>query len=356
VGTIRAKVARFAPGFVFRNEARFGLGLPPDALDRAKKRFEIRKPRRGMSIVRAGREIDTIDHFPTAAGDRHSGLGRWPLLQSYAYYWGAEVWFTPELDEAFGIGNDKQTVSPIEDFWRVLHDAGMDTALNEEQRYQSKMRRKEDEDRAVAEASAPDQPNPATEAAAQAEKIVGGTSRVSDEQKRKSQEKMDQEAKEHAKAKNIPLEEAKEAVAADTKRKKYRIEFFEADGGVFYKPEIGPNLVKIAKINRAHPFFKQFYARLVKTGDPRARQAVDLLLLALAKGELEAGGGAGPADEELAGSTKARFYEHEREQKWSPFLGTALKILDHMESMGGDGDEVEDDDIEEDDESTSPAN
>jgi len=33
---------------------------------------------------------------------------------------GIEVKFNPQLDEVFGIANDKQTVRPIEDFWRLL--------------------------------------------------------------------------------------------------------------------------------------------------------------------------------------------------------------------------------------------
>src|SRR5262249_25390003 len=114
VGTLTVRVARFPDGFV--------AGREKDAKGDAHKRFNIRKSRRGISVVRAGREIDTIFDFPSSSTDRASGLGDWPLLQSYAYHWAVEVRFTPDLDESFGVGNDKQTVSPIEDFWRVLHE------------------------------------------------------------------------------------------------------------------------------------------------------------------------------------------------------------------------------------------
>ena len=87
------------------------------------KRLQIRKRRRGMAFVRAKREIDTLDAFPTLASDKANKLGNWPVLQSYALHWGIEVSFGPKLDEVFGIGNDKQTVSPIEDFWKVLAEA-----------------------------------------------------------------------------------------------------------------------------------------------------------------------------------------------------------------------------------------
>jgi Histidine kinase-, DNA gyrase B-, and HSP90-like ATPase len=96
------KMARFPYGFAAggRNSKSFP--------DEAKKRFDIRQPRLGVSFVRAGREIETFDAFPRSSRDRGNGLGDWPLLQSYAYHWAVEVRFNPDLDEVFGITNDKQ--------------------------------------------------------------------------------------------------------------------------------------------------------------------------------------------------------------------------------------------------------
>ena len=82
-----------------------------------------------MSFVRSGRELQTVDVFPRSPHDVASGLGDWPLLQAYAYHWGVEVRFRPDLDEAFGITNDKQGVRPIEDFWRVLVQNEIDQAV-----------------------------------------------------------------------------------------------------------------------------------------------------------------------------------------------------------------------------------
>ena len=82
-------------------------------------------------------EIETVDAFP-----RNGDLGDWPLLQGYAYHWAIEAQFDPELDEAFGITNDKQRVRPIEDFWRILHDEGIDDVLNREQSWQGEQRHK----------------------------------------------------------------------------------------------------------------------------------------------------------------------------------------------------------------------
>lgn len=57
------------------------------------------KKMQGISVVRAGREIDfgKFDYFDNDNKPTH----RW---------WGCEISFTPELDEAFGVANNKQYV------------------------------------------------------------------------------------------------------------------------------------------------------------------------------------------------------------------------------------------------------
>lgn len=57
------------------------------------------KKMQGISVVRAGREIDfgRFDYFDNDNKPTH----RW---------WGCEIYFTPELDEAFGVANNKQYV------------------------------------------------------------------------------------------------------------------------------------------------------------------------------------------------------------------------------------------------------
>src|SRR5579871_870428 len=116
VGAINFRVANFPLGLVVGR--RGDADIAPK--EHAKKRFEIRQSRRGMSFVRAGREIETVDAFPRSSKDIASGLGKWPHLEGYAYHWGIEVRFSPDLDDIFGITNDKQRVRPLEDFWRLL--------------------------------------------------------------------------------------------------------------------------------------------------------------------------------------------------------------------------------------------
>lgn len=333
VGVISVKVARFPYGFaaermetVVNGETKF-VSVAKDS--EPYKRLQIRKKRRGVSFVRANREIDTFDALPTTSSDKANGLGDWPTLQGYALHWGIEIRFSPQLDEVFGIGNDKQTVSPIEDFWRVLTDADVDRAAREENRQQNLLRRKKEAEEAERQASDPDHPNPSTEAAAAAEDAMGRNRPLPEPTVEETQKKFDEAVEEKVKESGQTRDEAEEAVKREAKRKKYAIKFFESDGGVFYKPDFGNGLQRIAMINKLHPFFTAFYSQLNGTGNSKARQVVELLLLALAKAELE-------------GSVAMRqTYEGQREAEWSPFLKIGLSILEQMQP--GDPEEREED-------------
>ena len=122
VGAIQVKVARFPYGFAMEG----GAPLPG-------WRLHARKGHRGMAFVRANREIVRLAAFPR-------DIGQWPILQAYAYHWGIEVRFPPALDDVLGITNDKRGVRPIDDFWRVLVDVGVDEWARAENRWQSKVR------------------------------------------------------------------------------------------------------------------------------------------------------------------------------------------------------------------------
>lgn len=283
------------------------------------KRIQIRKKRRGMSFVRAKREIDTLDVFPTLGSEKANDMGEWPILQSYALHWGIEVRFGPKIDEVFGIGNDKQTVSPIEDFWRVLTKAEVDKAIQAEEKKQRGMRKKEDERRARREVENPDQPNPATDAAAAAEAVLGDNKPLPEERAAEAKEEFEKAVDEKVKETGKPRDEVEEALRKEAQLKKYAVKFFTSEGGVFYKPGFGNGLQRVAWINTDHPFFKVFYTEISKCGNPRARQVVDLLLLALAKAELKTDG------------TNKLFYEHHRKNEWSAFLHLGLTILEDLQ-------------------------
>jgi hypothetical protein len=85
------------------------------------------------------------------------------------------------------------------------------------------------------------------------------------------------------------VDKVRKNIEEEAKRRRYGIEFFESRGRVFYEPGYGNGLHRIARLNKFHPFFEFFYARLA-TLDPIARQTIDLLLLTLADAELSARG------------------------------------------------------------------
>ncbi|WP_295194261.1 ATP-binding protein [uncultured Brevundimonas sp.] len=306
-GTIYVKVGRFPYGFA---EAAAGK-------TDASKRFEIRKTRRGMSFVRAGREIETVDVFPKSMRDLSKGLGSWPLLQSYAYHWGVEVSFDPRLDEVFGITNDKQTVRPIEDLWRLFAAEKIDAQLGREQTHQRKMRKAEEDKRKAKEAKKQEKATLAETAAAKADSITGQPPRVAEKDKAKVREDLEAAATQRAKVDESSIEDARKAIEDEARRRKYVIDFYDEARGPFYKPEWAHGEQIAVLINREHPFFQSLYAPLLKSSDSGpAKDALDVLLIALARAELS-------IDDE----TCAAWYVAQRERAWSPFLADAYNML-----------------------------
>lgn len=306
-GAIKVRIARFPIGFAEH------AGPYKKAETDAHKRFEIRKQRRGMSFVRAGREIETIDAFPRSLRDENSGLGRWPLLQGYAYHWGIEVAFGAELDEVFGIANDKQTVRPIEDFWRLLTKEGIDQKVRAENTWQSTAREK----KAKPQAETGDEPTAAETAAAMAARIRGKPTRVPEDDRPQVDQKTEDEAKRRVGVTSKTVEEARQAIEAEAKRRPYKIEYYDDPNGPFYEPVWGAGHVVVVRVNRAHAFYTALYTELMALkGAGQAKYAVDVLLLALAQAELG-------IEDEVA----KLWYQEQRKSAWSPFLGNALKVL-----------------------------
>jgi len=308
-GSIYIRVSRFPYGFAEHTKGK--------AETDAHRRFEIRKTRRGMSFVRAGREIETVDVFPKSMKDQAKGLGNWPLLQSYAYHWGVEVRFDPGLDEVLGITNDKQTVRPVEEFWRLLTSEGVDKQLSREQAHQEKMRREEKQKRESGKAEKSDSPTVAETAAAQADTITGQKPRVAERAKAQVREGLEKEAKQRAKVNQTSVDEARKALEDQVKRRPYVIDFYDEPRGPFYKPEWQSGGQVAVVINRQHDFFKTLYGPLLTLPHgAQAKQALDILLITLARAELT-----------IEDDTCALWYETQREQNWSPFLANAYKML-----------------------------
>ncbi|MBS1702850.1 MAG: ATP-binding protein [Armatimonadetes bacterium] len=303
IGTIYVTIARFPVGFVQ------GARKKGDAAD-AYRRFEIRKSRRGISFVRTGREIETYDAFPKTTGEESRGMGDWPLLQSYAYHWAIEMKFDSSLDDVFGITNDKQSVRPIEDFWRVLAAKDIDDLLRSENRWQEEQR-----DKSKPKAEPSSTPSPAERAAAEADVASGTKPKVPEHGMKEANENLELEAEKRVGVSAASVEEARAAIHREAARRPYLIDYIELEDGPFYKP-VRMDTQIVVKVNRSHPFYQALYGELLALpGGTKAKEAVDVLLIALSKAELT-------ADEELG-----VIYETQRKQKWSPFLATAMKRL-----------------------------
>lgn len=311
VGAIYVRVARFPYGFAE------SPGNNQKATTDAHRRFEIRKTRRGMSFVRAGREIETVDVFPKSVKDQAKGMGDWPLLQSYAYHWGVEVRFDPVLDEVFGITNDKQTVRPVEDLWRLLAQEKIDEQLGREQTYQRKTRKEERTKQEAAKAERAAQATAAESAAAAADTMAGKKPHIPERDKAKARENFEAEVDRRSKVDETSKEAARKALEDEAKRRPYVIDFYDEARGPFYKPEWLHGSQVGVLINRQHSFFETLYAPLTKLPNgAQAKAALDVLLISLARAELN-------VDDEQA----RHWYETQRERAWSEFLADAYKWL-----------------------------
>ena len=306
-GTIHVKVARLPYDF-----APDRGGSPT-----SKRRFRIRKPRRGMSFVRSNREIVTLDIFPK---DRTAdGLGNWPLLQSYAYHWGIEVRFAPALDEVFGITNDKQGVRPMEDFWRVLAKEGVDDWARRENRWQDSVREEKKKERRAAktrEDQEKSSPSLAETAAREADVAVSEPVRVPDRSREAARDAVERQTVHRVEQTGEEIEEVRQAIEDEISAQPYRVTFEHVPNGAFYEPRWFGDQV-VLQLNQAHPFFSVVYQRLVKDGSPIAKEGIDLLLFALARGELMA-----------ATPEMEHFYDAQRKKQWSRFLEEAVRSLE----------------------------
>lgn len=310
-GAIYVRIARFPYGF-----AEAGSKSQKTMSD-ANRRFEIRKSRRGMTFVRAGREIETVDVFPKSVKDQAMGLGNWPLLQSYAYHWGAEILFDPDLDEVFGITNDKQTVRPIGELWRLLSTMEVDKQFSREQSFQMKIRKAENEKQKQAKAEKSAEPTVAETAAAAADSMAGKKPRVADRDKADVREKFEQEATDRSKIDKSSIDSARKALEEEAKKRPYVIDFYDEPHGPFYRPEWKLGSQVGVMINRQHSFFSALYSPLLALPNgAQAKQALDILLIALSRAELA-----------VENDDTADWYRVQRERAWSEFLADAYSWM-----------------------------
>lgn len=310
VGAIEVRISSFPVGFA---EAGKQYG------DDANKRLEIKKSRPGISFVRANREIDTVTSLPRSQRDRSGGLGQWPLLQGYIYHMGMEVRFQPQLDEAFGITNDKQSVRPMEDFWKLITKEEVDRVFSSTYRSHpiERMELRKAAGRMQAEPSP--EPTPAEKAAATADLVQGVVPKAPEAIRPKLKQKFEDTAKERAGVTGETLEEVKKALEKEAKFRPYLIDYFNDANGPFYEPEwAGAGQLRV-KINRKHPFFETLYSATLEGGESgsRLKYGLDVMLIMLSKAELA-----------TENDDTRLLYEAQRRGSWSTFLRNSLKVLE----------------------------
>ena len=303
---------------MYRMPVGFARGKNKEKYPEAYRRFEIRKARRGMSFVRANREIETLDVFPKSDRDEAQGMGNWPLLQTFAYHWGLEVKFNPNLDDIFGITNDKQGVRPIEDFWRILAEEEIDAAAQHENRWQEE-KRNEVNDQAGKEkqdARNPDIPSPAEASVQDADVASSDRPDVPDQHKQSAKENVEAKIVERAENNEESIEEARRGLQKSLENRKYMIELFESPHGPFFEPVWVGDTVFV-RVNTLHSFYRFLYQDLLElSGGARAKEAIDALLLTLGRSELT-----------VIEPEMAEWYRVQRERKWSTHLEDALRSL-----------------------------
>ena len=190
----------------------------------------------GVSIVRAGREIDY----------------GWFLLdkrrENYDDWWRCEIQFGPELDEVFGVTHTKQGIRPSEDLKAMLSGELTAIARSLNRRVRTAHTEfAEEQGRQVA-----------TNAAARQDTLLRPVCRPP----------------------GCPLN-APVGQPAGSARQRYRVVVEELDEPRFYRAEFRDETVTLV-LNRLHEFYVRFYEPL--GGEDVARRAgVDLLLLALAR-------------------------------------------------------------------------
>jgi hypothetical protein len=324
LGVIQVRIARFPVGFAEDKGRKRG------EMTAANRRFEVRKARRGMSFVRVNRELQTLDAFPRSRSDVASGLGRWPLLQGYAYHWGVEVRFKPELDEVFGITNDKQGVRPIEDFWKVLVEADIDAALRAENRWQSDARSK----RKPKAETRSDRQSPATQAALQADQVLSKPLRVPPRLLELVRADLEAKAEAEVGATATTKKEALEALEREAKLQPYAIEFVKEPESAFFAWSWDAAKL-VVRINLEHRFCQTLYGDLqAMSGGERAQELVNLLIIALAVSEAT-----------IEPEDSAAMLEGQRKYAWSPFLDTGTRSL--IQRMQAAEEEIDSDDSSE---------
>jgi hypothetical protein len=304
-GQVRVRFAYMPPTFLRLPESKHkadGRGSKQNS------RFAIRKENNGAIVLRAGRQIDVV-----------TSKCPWFGFQNNDRYAAFEIDFDPVLDEEFHITTSKQQVVLSPRMWDILEVNGVKDAINEMRtrwERENKIFRKEVEDERKVGA---EKHRPSEEAMEEAEKYSPApTVTVTQEQVKKGQQALEEEANKTAKETGLPVETVKQQYEIEAKGRPYKVVFDDVPGGPFYRVQQFGGQKRLF-INRAHRFYTDLYAH--EGTSAQARYGLEALLFVLGTGELT-------SRKEIQ-----LFYQTER-GRWSSMLTTALAHISEWDASG----------------------
>lgn len=241
---------------------------------------------KGFSVVRAGREIEVVERFFLRT--TNDGEGR---ISNNDAWWGCEVSFDPKLDEVFGITNNKQEVRPNLQALQKLREEISATITTLRNEYDERRLKK-----------TPAKTHPSEEKASQNDRFLPPLPEPEPDPEQYKQILDDYVT--NFRREDESAEGAKQRVES----KLFTIELESAKEGPFYRTAyLGQNT--IVYVNTDHGFYKDLYSAV--EDNPDGRQAVEMLLFALARGE------------RMAGPQGQSWYVNQR-NVWSGVLKTYL--------------------------------
>lgn len=243
------------------------------SLSNAEKNAQGIAKNAGVSVVRAGREIDRGWFF---MGQKRK--------ENYDDWWRCEVHFEPVLDELFGVTHTKQAIHPTEKLLSIL---------------------------------APDMERIARELNGRARRAFfevksDGASRKSERLAERHDSLLEPPNAVGVSANGTPI--LRRGGRGRVGGLEYRLKLRRLNNPSFYQPELDGRRLTVV-LNQAHPLVRASFGADAKTrGDAKeAQKNFELLILAAARTELE-----------LANNKQARKWTQAFRQSWSRTLATFL--------------------------------
>lgn len=299
LGAMTIRFARMPPTFFRKPEFKYTNKPSQDAMN---ERLEIADANNGIVFLRNGRQIDVV-RPPRRFRKINATTDR---------FWAVEVDFDATLDEFFAITTSKQQVTPAEKIWDILDSkanifrviAEMKKAYDKEaKKIAAEVEQNRNEKRA------------SVEAMEQAQKFrTTPKPEETPERKNEAQENFDKEVQKRAGREGRDPEKVERELIAEREGVTSEVEAEDLPGGAFYRCT-QEGATRVLYLNSAHPFYTELYKGPAST--PRLRAGLEVLLWALANGEVDA----------EDGGERRQFYERERVSVWSPEVADALQVL-----------------------------